>query len=334
MSNLEFSWPYAAILLLMLVPFYLIAGKRGDISGVLRSPVAPMLNQFLHGKKVRARGAFPWWLFFIWILLVLALMRPQLVGDAIEVKRDGRNLMMVLDISESMEATDMSVDNTESDRLTAAKEVMADFIDRRRSDRIGLIVFGSEAFLHSPLSFDHKTVKKFLDEAQIGFAGPKTAIGDALGLATKKLVEIAGDKVIILLTDGQNNMGALEPTQAAKIAQKQGIKIYIVGIGASRMVVDGFFGPTAVNPSLSLDEAEPELKEIAASTGGKYFRAKEFKTLTTIYSDIDALEPVKSDPLIFIPKKELFFWPLACVMLAFALRMLIAYARGQSRRRA
>lgn len=202
--------------------------------------------------------------------------------------------------------------------------MITSFIDKRRGDRIGLVVFGSEAFLHAPLSFDHPMIKQFLADAQIGFAGPKTAIGDAIGLAVKKLIEqTQGDRVLVLLTDGQNNIGSLTPLDAATIAQKQGVKIYIAGLGSSRMVVNGFFGPQAVNPSLSLDEAEPELKNIANMTKGKYFRAKDYKALQAIYSDIDRLEPVKADPVVLVPRKEVFFWPLSVVVLLITLRALL-----------
>lgn len=124
---------------------------------------------------------------------------------------------------------------------------------------------------------------------------------------------------MVLLTDGQNNSGQLTPLQAAEMAQKYRVKIYIVGLGASRIMVDGFFGPSAVNPSRDLDEAEPELKKIASMTGGEYFRAKDSEALLKIYQEIDKLEPVKVDNLVAIPKKELFYWPVAASLLVLVL---------------
>lgn len=324
MPHLAWAWPYAGLAILLLVPLLLFKKQRQD--NLLLSPMALALSKIATGYRRGRDRSWPWLFIIMWLFLCLAIMRPQLVGDAIEISREGRNIMMVLDLSESMEAQDMTIDNRHVDRLTLAKDVMTDFITRRRGDRLGLVVFGSESFLHAPLSFDHPVIKQFLDDAQIGFAGPKTAIGDALGLALKKLLEEQrGDRIIILLTDGQNNMGALEPRQAAEIAQKHNVKIYIVGLGASSMLVDGFFGPTRINPSASLDEAEAELREIAQSTKAKYYRAKDHASLSSIYSEIDQLEPNQTDPLVMIPRKEIFYWPAA---LAVAM-LLLMWARSQ-----
>lgn len=321
MSNLVFAWPYAAIGFFAIIPFWLYHRKQEG--GYLISPIAQVMKKLATSTRSLSAVRFPLWPAIIWALMVLSLMRPQLVGDALEISRDGRNLMMVLDLSESMEATDMTLADQPVDRLTIAKEVMTEFIDERRGDRIGLVVFGSESFLHAPLTFDHRTIKTFLVDTQIGFAGPKTAIGDAIGLATKKLLEEQnGDRVIILLTDGQNNIGSLEPLQAAQIASKHKVKIYVIGLGASRMIVDGFFGATRINPSVSLDEAEPEMKEVTALTGGKYFRARDHQSLVDIYREIDTLEPVKTDPVVVIPRKDLFYWPLALALVVILLRML------------
>lgn len=331
MSNLEFAWPYAALSLLLLLPLWLF--YRRHEQGFLVSPIALAVKRLGLAKGGVLAKKLPLVEVVIWILLVCALMRPQLVGDALEISRDGRNLMLVLDLSESMEALDMTLNGQPVDRLVLAKDVLDSFIDRRRGDRLGLVVFGSESFLHAPLTFDHPTIKRFLDDAQIGFAGPKTAIGDAIGLATKKLLEEKrGDRIIVMLTDGQNNIGSLEPMQAAEIAKKHRVKIYMIGLGASRMVVDGFFGPTRINPSESLDEAEPEMRELVALTGGKYYRAKDHKALAQIYAEIDALEPVKSDPIILIPRKDLFYWPLTCALVVMLLHLASRMNFGAQRK--
>jgi Ca-activated chloride channel homolog len=324
MSNLVFAWPYAALCLLLLIPLMWWEKKRG-CSTTLSTPMTLNVRKIMILKtKYTWSKMINWPMTIFWMLLVIALMRPQYVGKPIEITRDGRNIMLVLDISESMEAQDMRLAGAITNRLVAAKNVMTDFIDKRHGDRIGLVVFGSESFLHAPLSFDLVTIKRFLDDAQIGFAGPKTAIGDAIGLSVKKLIEqTQGEKVMILLTDGQNNMGALEPMQAANIAKKHDVKIYIVGLGSSRMVVDGFFGPTAINPSLALDEAEPELKKIASLTEGKYFRARDHATLANIYREVDKLEPVKADPVILIPRKDLFYWPLSLLVILMLVLALV-----------
>lgn len=325
MSHLEFFWPQAAIFLLMLLPLWW--KSRKNLQSALYSPMVPLLSSIIpKTKKPRNILSLP---LLYWCLMVLALMRPQLVGNPIKIVRDGRSIMMVLDISESMETADMVVDQKTIDRLRVAKAVMSDFIDQRTSDRIGLVVFGSKPFLHAPLSFDHPTIKQFLLEAQSGFLGPKTAIGDALGLAVKKLLEeTEGDRVIVMLTDGQNNEGSLEPLKAAEIAKQSGIKIYIAGLGAKSVRVNGFFGPTSINPSQSLDEAEPELKQMATLTGGQYYRAEDAASLQDIYQEIDRLEPTKSDPLVVIPRKELFYWPLLLMVLIMLLRALFLSKKG------
>lgn len=324
MPNIEFSWPYAALLLLFLLPLWWQEKIHVRDQNLLFSPIASILALVNQKRQRSMLGFFNPWPLVFWSLMVLALMRPQLVGKPIEVGRNGRSIMMVLDISESMDTADMVVDQKTFNRLMVAKAVMSDFIDQRRGDRIGLVVFGSEPFLHAPLSFDHPTIKQFLQEALSGFAGPKTAIGDAIGLGVKKLMDEPGDRVMILLTDGQNNEGSLEPLKAAEIAKKQGIKLYIAGLGASRIVVNGFFGATAVNPSMALDEAEPELENMASLTGGKYFRAKDADGLMKIYQEIDKLEPIKADPIVLIPRKELFYWPLALMVALMLLKILWA----------
>lgn len=329
MSNLIFAWPYAALLLAMWYPMVRHDIKRRRSEGVLYCPMAGAMKQLVRDKPKRFFGRIPYAICLVWLLMVLALMRPQFVGAPIELSRNGRNIMLVLDLSESMEMTDMEHQGRILDRLSAAKDVMSSFVEKRTQDRLGLVVFGSEAFLHAPLSFDLPMIKQFLDDTQIGFAGPKTAIGDALGLAVKKLIEQSqGERVIVLLTDGQNNMGSLMPMDAAGIAKQHNIKLYIVGLGSSRMVVDGFFGPQAINPSQSLDDAEPELKEMATMTGGRFFRAKDPKALMSIYEDIDRLEPQKSEPKVFYPKKEVFFWPLSLAVLLLVLGLLWQFRKS------
>jgi Ca-activated chloride channel family protein len=319
MSNLEFYWPYAGLLGLLIIPLWLRKKRVG--SAYLRTYLAEIVEKIRPSNLAKVKGIeIPWWNLLCWLLLVLGLMRPQLVGAPIEIARSGRSLMLTLDTSESMEAKDMNINGQPLDRLSVAKAVLLDFIDQRKGDRLGLVIFGAEAFLHAPLSFDRAMIKGFLLDAQIGFAGPKTAIGNAIGLSVKKLMDQKdGDRVMILLTDGQNNSGQLTPMQAAEMAQKYQVKIYIVGLGASRIMVDGFFGPSAVNPSRDLDEAEPELKKIAAMTGGAYYRAKDSEALLSIYQEIDKLEPVKVDNLVAIPKKELFYWPVATMLAVLAL---------------
>jgi Ca-activated chloride channel family protein len=324
MSSLAFHWPYAALLLLLLPLFWRVGGSSG--AAYLVNPHTKMLKQLsgnaLKTWRVRTVKIWP---SILWSLMVLALMRPQVVGEVIELPREGRNLMLVVDISESMTTPDMTIEGQQVDRLTALKILLGDFIDRRFGDRMGLVLFGTETFLHAPLTFDHQTIKKFLYEAQIGFAGPRTAIGDALGLGVKKLLnEPDGDRVIILLTDGQNNSGKVEPQNAAVIAKNHRIKIYAVGMGSSKMQTEGFFGRTAVNPSMDLDQYEPTLKALTTMTGGQYFRGKDTQGLAQIYEELDRLEPVVTKPIKILPKEDLYYWVLALLPLLMIMRRLLA----------
>lgn len=324
MQTLTFLWPYAAFALLALIPISILNKRRHSESSYLVTNLVSVITKLNISVSNEPRVNLPSAIFiFIWVLMTFAFMRPQYMGKPLEIARSGRSVFLTLDISESMEAEDL-VSGQSLDRLSVAKQVLSDFIDHRKGDRLALVLFGSESFLHAPLSFDHQMIKHFLHEAQIGFLGPKTAIGDAIGLSVKKLMEQPKeeDRVMILLTDGQNNAGILQPMQAAKLAQEHKVKIYIVGVGSSRMVVEGFFGRSAINPSQDLDEAEPQLKKIAELTGGAYYRAKDQKSLENIYKIIDSMEPILVDAQVIIPKKELFYWPLGFAAMLFLLQFL------------
>jgi Ca-activated chloride channel family protein len=262
-------------------------------------------------------------------LLLLAAARPTWIGDPIELPNSGRDLMLAVDISGSMEIEDMQWNQTQVQRIAAVKQLGAEFITRRSGDRLGLILFGTNAYVQSPLSFDTATVKRFLLEAQIGFAGKDTAIGDAIGLAVKRLKERpAENRVLILLTDGQDTASAVRPIDAAQLAKNLGIRIYTIGIGADQMTLPGLFGSSfgsrQVNPSAELDEAG--LQEIATLTGGQYFRARNPQELATIYQLLDQLEPVEQSSVTYRPRQALGYLPLlAALLLSFglALRQLL-----------
>ncbi|MFZ2725777.1 MAG: VWA domain-containing protein [Methylococcaceae bacterium] len=252
-----------------------------------------------------------------WLLLVTASARPQWLGEPLEQAMSGRDLMLAVDLSKSMEAQDFFIQKQAVDRLTAAKSVASDFINRRAGDRIGLILFGTQAYLQTPLTFDRKTVLTLLDEAVIGLAGDNTAIGDAIGLAVKRLADAnENSKVLILMTDGANTAGEVSPLKAAELAQAKHLKIYTIGIGADEMIIRDFFGKRKVNPSMDLDENT--LVKIAQSTGGRYFRARNTDELNNIYMLLDQLEPVEKDKQFFRPRSELFYYPLALALLIVA----------------
>lgn len=251
-------------------------------------------------------------LWVIWALVVLAAARPQFVGDALSLPVSGRDLLLAVDLSGSMEEQDFQLEGRYVDRLTATKAVADDFIDRRIGDRIGLILFGREAYLQTPLTFDRQTVRTLLAESAIGLAGKETAIGDAIGLSIRTLEDAGveqGRRVLILLTDGANTAGAVDPLKAADLAAQRHMVIYTIGIGATAMTVRGIFGVRQINPSADLDEQT--LTSIAELTGGKYFRARDTQELAEIYQLLDELEPAESDQAGFRPVKEYFHWPLA-----------------------
>jgi Ca-activated chloride channel family protein len=256
----------------------------------------------------------------IWLLLVLAAARPQWIGEIESVPVTGRDLLLAVDISGSMDTQDMLLNKTAVNRLKVVKKVAGEFIQRRHGDRVGLILFGSRAYLQTPLTFDTESTATLLDESEIGLAGRETAIGDAIGLAVKRLRDdAAADRVLILLTDGANTSGEVQPLQAAEFAARDGLTVYTVGVGADEMMVQDFFGSRVVNPSADLDE--DTLRTIADRTGGRYFRARDAVSLEKIYEILDELEPVESDVEIIRPIDELFFWPLG---FAYGLALLAA----------
>lgn len=283
--------------------------------------------------KQRAQQGNPWsltGLWLIWALLLIALARPQWQGEPIGRPMEGRDLMVAVDLSGSMAREDMQLGSQMVDRLSIVKLVLKDFIERRQGDRIGLVLFADTAYLQAPLTFDRTTVATFLDEAVLGLVGRQTAIGDAIGVSVKQMLnQQSSHRVLVLLTDGDNTSGSMTPEQAVKIAQKYDVTIYTVGVGAEVMVRRSLLGSRNVNPSADLDEQT--LKQIAQATGGQYFRAVDADSLTQIYQTIDALEPVASDETFFRPVIDVFFYPLFA---ALGIACLLLLAGQWSQRRA
>ncbi len=260
-------------------------------------------------------------LYLLWGLLLISAAQPTWIGEPIELPASGRDLLLAVDISGSMAETDMPSSKGNISRLDAMKQVLSQFIEKREGDRIGLILFGEQAYMQTPLTFDRDTVQQQLQEALIGFAGRSTAIGDAIGLGTKRLLErdkelnldkAPDDKVIILLTDGANTAGT-NPLSAAGIAAEENVKIYTIGIGAEVITRSGIFGLGSRQvKNTELDERT--LTSIAGLTGGIYYRARDPKELNQIYSVIDNLEPIP-EQLSYRPQIQLFHWPLSLFML-------------------
>lgn len=257
----------------------------------------------------------------IWVLLLLAAARPEWLGPPLPLPSSGRDLLFAVDVSGSMSYADMSWKGEKISRLDLVKRLMGPFILGREGDRVGLILFGSQAYLQAPLTFDRLTVRTWLDEALIGIAGKNTAIGDAIGLAVKRLRERpAQSRVLILMTDGANTAGQIEPLTAAHLAAEEHVKIYPIGIGADPKA-QGITGLLGLNPGVDLNEAE--LTQIAQATGGQYFRARTALELREISETLDHLEPVVQAPKQVHLSQPLFAWPLG---LALLLSMLgVAY---------
>ncbi|MGJ0429093.1 vWA domain-containing protein [Methylobacter sp.] len=315
---IHFEWPWLLSLLpLPLLIRWLLPAHKPVEQAALK---VPFLDDFSEGdaRVISQTGRWPFLAAAIaWILLIAACTRPQWLGEPIEQAVSGRDLMLAVDLSGSMEVQDFVINRQAVDRLTATKWVAGDFINRRVGDRIGLILFGTQAYLQTPLTFDRKTVMTLLDESAIGLAGDNTAIGDAIGLAVKRLKnQEVNSRVLILMTDGANTAGEVSPLKAAELAAENQLKIYTIGIGADEMLVRSFFGAQKVNPSQDLDEKT--LTAIAEKTGGVYFRARNTDELNKIYQLLDQLEPVEKDKQYFRPKSELYYWPLAGALLLAA----------------
>jgi Ca-activated chloride channel family protein len=315
--ELDLAWPW--VLLALPLPWLVRFGlPRAE-------GVAPMAVRVPFYQTLCADHGLPeavpqrWTLLLAllaWLLLVIAAARPQWLGEPMALPMAGRDLMLAVDISGSMTEEDMVIGGQVVDRLTAVKAVAGDFIERREGDRVGLILFGQQAYMQTPLTFDRSTARTLLFESAVGLAGRETAIGDAIGLAVKRLRDQpTEERVLVLLTDGANTAGSIAPLKAAELASDANVRIYTIGVGSDPRAGFGAFGLSmGRNP---IDEAT--LSAIAQRTGGRYFRARDVRELQGIYAALDELEPVESDQQTFRPVGELFAWPLGLALLLSAL---------------
>lgn len=325
---LHIAW--IGLLVLLPLPWIVrrwLSPAPAPIDDAVYAPFAGALSNAAAQVKPSLGGRDPligWLALVCWLLLMLAAIRPQWLGQALELPESGRNVLLAVDVSGSMEATDLGAGK--GTRLDVVKQVAGEFIQRRTGDRIGLILFGSQAYLQAPLTLDRAAVADLLNGAAVGIAGRHTAIGDAIGMALKRLREGVGETVLILLTDGANTAGHVAPSKAAQLAAEQGLRIHTIGVGGKPQQVQTLFGPRMRNPAADLDEAT--LKNIAATTGGRYFRATDRASLEDIYRQLDDMEPVAGDSRTVRPVQELYPWPLgAALVLSFVLATL-AYYRG------
>ena len=313
---IHLAWPWLALLLPLPWLVYVFRSPMESRGVALFVPFAATLAT---ASTNTVRGSWSARAIFtiIWLLLVAAAVRPQWLGEPQPVPTTGRRLMLAIDTSGSMATEDMAGGAT---RLRVVQSVAGRFIDGRHGDRVGLILFGTEPYLQAPLTADLATVHRFLNEALVGVAGTQTAIGDAIGLAIKRLrAEDGGARaghdsaarqtVLVLLTDGENDAGAMPPLEAAGLAAQEGLRIYTIGVGAAPR--SGMFGMSAGNADLD----EDTLQAIAKATGGEYFRATDANALQAVYSRIDRLEPAAGNQQWLRPAEEWFTWPLAAALL-------------------
>jgi Ca-activated chloride channel homolog len=257
-------------------------------------------------------------------LLIVALARPQSGKKQTEILSEGVDIILTVDTSGSMQAMDFTIDGKDATRLDAVKAVVSDFIERRPGDRLGMVVFGQEAFTQAPLTLDHDLLHTLLKDLTIGMAGDATAIGSAIGVSVNRLKDLkAKSKIVVLLTDGQNNAGDLAPAQAAQAAAAFGVKIYTIGVGSegpAPFLVDTPFGQRTVYQEADLDE--PTLKNIAETTHASYFRATDTASLSHIYAEIDRLEKSEAKVKEYMEYEERFHWFLIPGLLTLILEIV------------
>ncbi|WP_027183366.1 vWA domain-containing protein [Desulfovibrio inopinatus] len=291
---IEFAHPVWFVLLLVPLAVWIITvRRRRKQTGLTVTSVRPPTGMSLWLRLYRVLPIVPP---FVLTLLVVALAGPHVGHDRTYVPSTGVSIVLAVDVSESMAALDFTLDGNSVNRLAAVKAVVDDFLKKRPGDRIGLVVFGSNAYTQAPLTLDHDALALALDRVSIGAAGSKTAVGDALGIALKRLEDVdSTSKVIVLLTDGRSNAGEISPESAALVAKQAGVTVHVIGVGSDKpapfIINDPLFGQRVVHQRLEIDE--PLLRSIADETGGLFFRASDTEGLRRIYDTINTLE--KSD---------------------------------------
>ena len=334
---IDFVLPWVLVLLpLPLLAWWWLPAAPEGRSGALRVPFYASLAALPSGGSVRTKknGAVLALKIAAWVLLVGAAAQPRWIGEPQPLTHRGRDLMLALDLSGSMATPDFDVSGVPVDRLTVVNAVARSFVQQREGDRVGLILFGTRAFLQAPLTLDRETVVQMLDEAEIGLAGEETAIGDAIGLAVKHLRDRpAEERVLVLLSDGANTTGVLDPDQAAELAARENVRIHSIGIGSVPAFVQTLFGPRQVGAG-GLDEAA--LRRISEITGGRFFRARDTESLIDVYRQIHALEPTEGDATRVRPTRALFYFPLGASLALVAALVAWGFASetGFSFRRA
>lgn len=322
MFTLACTWCLFILPLPFVIWFWLPRVKT-KLSAALKIPFYNELAAQIEQKEInpnKQKTLLSW--FIIWALLTFGLAGPKWVGEPLPVEREGHNILLALDLSGSMEMTDMLLFGRPASRLSVVKRTASEFVKERQGDKMGLILFGTRAYLQTPLTYDKQNILMRIEDATAGLAGKTTSIGDAIGLAVKRLQKTPPKgRVLILLTDGVNNSGALDPIKAAEFAKLDNIKIYTIGLGAE--LDSASFGNIFMNVPSDLDEET--LQEIARITGGEYFRANNVQNLQEIYKKINQLEKTRNEEETVRPQKQYYPWfvglALLCVFLWLLLRI-------------
>ncbi len=321
----EFHSPLFFLLLLLVPVVYLLIHRGYGIPRVHFSSLSLFFTIPL-SRREKFRFVFPLMRCIALVLLIIGMARPQWGNKTTEMLSEGIDIMLSVDTSGSMKALDFKLEGHESNRLDVIKKVLQDFVLRRPYDRIGMIVFGDEAYSQCPLTLDKDTLKTFIDWVFIGMAGDGTAVGNGLALSIKRLKDQkTKSKIIILLTDGRNNAGEVAPLMAAQMANEFGIKVYTIGVGTRGAVPYPQETPFGVRRAYArLDLDEDTLKEIARTTGGKYFRATDTDELEKIYGEIDQLEKTEVRVKEYSEYQELYFWFLLMALLFLIFEIVLS----------
>ena len=313
------------LLLLLLLPFLLwyLCQKNGSR---IRFSDLSISRQIVPSFWVKSLPLLNFTRFIVVVLIIFALARPQSSQSREQITSEGIDILLILDISGSMRAEDFEPDN----RLQAAKAVIHDFLGNRRNDRIGLVVFAGESYTQCPLTLDYRVLGNLLFNVEIGMLKDGTAIGDALANATNRLRHSAAkSKISILLTDGENNAGTIDPLTAAQAAKALSIKVYTIGMGKEGGALipyhDPIFGVQYSRARTYVDEEM--LKQIAEITDGRYFRATDNQKLAEIYKEINQLETTKIEVTEYIRYKELVAYPLIPATLLLILEIILSTTR-------
>ena len=323
---IELIWPWAFVVLALPLLVRYLTRPQATNEAALSVPHADAFA-FTQQDMKPATNTTPTLVFLLaclaWIALATALARPQWTGEPTVLPTVSRDLVLAIDISGSMGQEDMRFEGRRYTRLAVVKHAVRNFIEQRDGDRIGVVLFGSLPYVYVPLTQDVRTASDMLKDAPIGIAGRSTAIGDSLGLAIKQLLNHPTDhRVVVLLTDGANNFGELNPTDAAELAAASNVTVYTIGVAGS-----GETGFWAALPRRSDGVDEEVLTMIADKTGGKFYKATDLNGLLAIYEDIDSLEPIEHEGQLVRPTRALFHFPLTLALALFALCWLITAKR-------